>query len=347
MRLLLVDTSQFYPSSPMFHEALQELSGETDIEFDFVDEAATRSSFEDTIVHKAYYRATRRRPLHYRKFNRELIQRARSFRPDVVLVVKGAHVAPSTLQGLRSIGDSFLVNIATDDPFNPATNTRELLAGLAHYDLICSPRRAAIPDIQRASGKRVAYVRFGYKPTVHFPDPPGLSDESRFSADVAFIGGADADRVPFFERLTRSLPDVKLALYGGGWDKHPALRGRHRGFVLGRQFRNAIAAASININLVRRANRDGHVMRTFEVPACGGFMLAERTAEHEELFTEDKHVGYFGEAAELAEKVSHYLSEPARTKAMAADCHQLVVTTRHTYKDRLLEIIELVGGDAK
>jgi hypothetical protein len=331
----------------MFHEALLELSEETDLEFDFVDEAATRSSFEDTVAHKMFYRASGRRPLHYQKFNKELIERARSFRPDVVLMVKGAAVAPSTLRELRSMGRPYLVNFATDDPFNPATNTPAILQGLELYDLVCSPRRAAMADIARASGGRVEYVRFGYKPTVHFPEPPSSSERSRFETDVTFIGGADADRVPFFEHLTRSAPDVRLALYGGGWDSHQDLRRHYRGFALGEGFRNAIGAASISINLVRRANRDGHVMRTFEVPACGGFMLAERTEEHQELFTEDEHVGFFDDANELAEKVAHYLSEPDRTRAMAADCHQLVVTAGHTYKDRLLEIIDLVGGDAR
>jgi hypothetical protein len=347
MRLLLVDTSEYYPSSPMFHEALQELSTHTDIEFDFVDEATTISRFENTAAHKVFYRASRRRPLHYRKFNQQLIARTGTFRPDVILIVKGANVAPATLRALRSGRHPYLVNFATDDPFNPATNTPAILGGLDLYDLICSPRRAAIPDIENASKCRVRYVRFGYKPQVHFPEPPNPSEAGRYESDVAFIGGADADRVPFFEHLTKSLPDARLALYGGGWDKHPDLRRHHRGFVLGREFRNAIGGATVSVNLVRRANRDGHVMRTFEVPACGGFMLAERTEEHREIFGDDKHVGYFDDAREMVEKVAGYLAEPHETQVMAADCHQLVVTGGHTYKDRLLEIIDLVGGTWK
>ena len=39
MRILLVDTSQYYPSSPIFLEALEELSKEKICHFEFFDQA--------------------------------------------------------------------------------------------------------------------------------------------------------------------------------------------------------------------------------------------------------------------------------------------------------------------
>ena len=46
---------------------------------------------------------------------------------------------------------------------------------------------------------------------------------------------------------------------------------------MGATFAWRSAAQRLAVNLVRAQNRDDHVMRSFEGPACGAFMLNERT----------------------------------------------------------------------
>jgi spore maturation protein CgeB len=189
----------------------------------------------------------------------------------------------------------------------------------------------------------VIFVPFGYKPTVHYPEKPVAPEEhTRFDSDVVFIGGCDADRVPYFEALVKSLPDLRLHLYGGYWDRHSLLRRYYRGFALGRHYRLALGSAKIALNLVRRANRDGHVMRSFEIPACGAFMLAERTQEHLEWFEEGKEAAYFDSPDELVEKVRYYLSWDEERRRIAEAAYREVTLGGHTYKARLIQILEAV-----
>ena len=77
--------------------------------------------------------------------------------------------------------------------------------------------------------------------------------------------------------------------------------------VRGRDFRVALGSTKIAVNLIRRGNRDDHVMRTFEAPACGAFVLNERTPEHLALLEEDRDAAYFSCEAELVDKVRYYL----------------------------------------
>ncbi|HEV2169641.1 MAG TPA: glycosyltransferase, partial [Candidatus Binatus sp.] len=110
----------------------------------------------------------------------------------------------------------------------------------------------------------------------------------------------------------------------------------------GRDYRLAIAGAKISANLVRRANRDDHVMRTFEIPACGGFMLAERSDAHEQMFCEGKEAAFFASPDEFVAKVRLYLSCDNARKTIAAAGHRRITQGSHAYADRLEEILRAV-----
>jgi spore maturation protein CgeB len=84
-------------------------------------------------------------------------------------------------------------------------------------------------------------------------------------------------------------------------------------------------------------------MRTFEVLACGAFMLAERTAEHQEFFREGEEVGYFSSAEELVEKVRYYLNHDSERQRMAEAAYHKVTSANHTYAHRLQQILELAA----
>jgi spore maturation protein CgeB len=343
MRILLVDTSQYYPSSPMFLESLEELSKEKICHFEFFDIARFLRPVEHSTVHKILYRLLGRRPVTYWVLNHALLTLVRDFCPDVVIIVKGAYISPYTLNCIKKGTNAFLVNYATDDPFNPAVNTKALIKSIALYDLYVCTKKAIITDVQRYGCANVIFCPFGFKPSVHFPEKPVTAEEkARFSSDVTFIGGCDRDRIPFFETLVRALPSAKLHLYGGYWDRHATLRHYHHGFVLGRDYRLALGGTKIAINLVRRANRDGHVMRTFEISACGAFMLADRTEEHLDMFEEDKEAIFFSSVDEAIEKIQYYLEHDAERICVAQNGYNKVVNGKNTYTDRLCEIIKMV-----
>ena len=344
MRILLHDTTLYGPPSPFFVDGVELLKRNQECDYQFVDEGEFLKPLQTSLVHKVAYRILGRRPLTYWALNRALLESARRFRPHLVLIGKGAYVSPSTLRSMKEETRAKLINYATDDPFNPVVNTSTLLKSLSLYDLIASTKRAIIYDLKKAGCENVVYIQFGYQPSIHFPEQSATAEESaRFASDVVFLGGCDRDRIPFFEALVRAIPDLRLQLYGRYWDRHPVLRRYARGMALGRDFRLALGGATIAINLVRRANRDGHVMRTFEIPACGVFMLTERTDEHLELFEEDKEVVYFGSPDEMIDKVRFYLAHESPRKRIADAGYRKILAGRHTYTDRLFQILDAAG----
>jgi spore maturation protein CgeB len=344
MRVLLVDTTQYRPSTPLFAEALAEVSAEKGWECRFFDEAPFLAGLDRSLVQKLAFHVLRRRPLTYWALNLSLRRACVEFQPDVTFVVKGAHIAPATLAWIQRRSGCLLINYATDDPFNKAVNTADLVKGIRFYDLYACTKRAILDDVERMGARRVAYVPFGYKPDVHFPENvPTAEERSRFEADVAFVGGCDEDRVPYFRALGHECPGIRLRLYGSYWNRYPEFESVYRGVVYGREYRLAVGMSQIVVNLVRRANRDGHVMRTFELPACRAFVLTERTPEHEELFREHAEAAYFATPEDLVSQVKYFLGRPEERERLRAAAHEKVVFGGHTYKDRLHAIFNVIG----
>lgn len=275
------------------------------------------------------------RPVEIRRFNELIARRAAESRPAVVIVVSGRHIQRATLQRVRDTG-ARLVAFATDNPLVPGRSRDNLRECFAEYDVYASPRRSSLAALGAAGCRRPVHIRFGYEPGVHYAQSPA---EPRWSSDVVFIGGADEDRVRMFEPLAAG-NGLVMRLYGRGWGRTPLER-HAGGEIFEHEFRFAMTGAKVAPCLVRRSNADGHVMRSFEIPACRQFMLAERTEEHLELFEDGVHAAYFDGPDELRDKALYYLRHPSERERMARACHDLVTSGHHTYRDRVREMMSM------
>ncbi|HXH06599.1 MAG TPA: glycosyltransferase [Vicinamibacterales bacterium] len=342
MRILLADSSAYAPVTPLFLEAVEELSRERGYDWKFFDEG--RFGPSPALISRALGRLTGHRFLRLR-LNASLLATARCFRPDLVLIVKGGWYEPHVLKRLKEETGALLVNYATDDPFNGRVNSPALVRSIPLYDFYACTKRAIVDDVCSAGCGRAAYVRFAYKPSVHYPEDPATSSErERFDADVAFIGTGDDERIPVFERLLRSMPSLKLKIYGGGWwRRHPLLKRHHAGFAIGRDFRLAARGARIVVNLVRQANRDGHVQRSFELPACGAFVVSDRTAEHLECFREGEEMAFFSNEEELVDKIRYYTVRSGERERIARQGYLRVTRGEETYTTRLRQILAMAA----
>ncbi|MEM7774288.1 MAG: glycosyltransferase [Pseudomonadota bacterium] len=231
------------------------------------------------------------------------------------------------------------MNFSTDDPFNPMHRAEWQLGSLKAYDVIFTPRRSNFAELQEQSQAEVRYLPFAYDSHLF-----SRRDAHEMSAsehdDVLFVGGADPDRVAFFREFVQH--GLRVKFVGSYWDRYAIPGGSCIGSRDWKSISALTAGAAVNVCLVRRANRDGHVMRTFEIPAVGGFSIVEDTADHRAFFREEGEcVLYFSTPKEAVEKARWALENPLERRRMAAAAHARVAEGGHTYHDRLATMLDM------
>ena len=246
-------------------------------------------------------------------------------------------LAPVSSEALERIGQLGVrrLNFLTDDPWAASHRAPWFMKALPRYDRVFTPRTANMSELISLRGPAVSYLPFAYAPDAHFPDASLTADErEQYESDLMFAGGADRDRiaalVPFIEA------GFRVRLYGGYWEKDGRTAPAARGFLDLTGLRRAVAAAKVCLCLVRRANRDGHSMRSFELPAMGACMLVEESEDHRQLFgTDGDAVAYFRDAEDGIAQLRLLLADPHRRAAMAARARALIERGGHTYAHRL------------
>jgi hypothetical protein len=278
------------------------------------------------------------RPARLNTCSRLVVAACRRFRPRWMLATG---LVPLNARALEDIGAMGIcrLNYLTDDPWNPTLRSRWALAALRHYDHVFSVRRANMADLVRHGCGRVTYVPFGFDRDLFFPEVPA-HDPGDESADVLFVGGADRERVPFVAALGHL--GVNVAVYGDYWSRFPQTRASHRGYGDVGTLRKATSEAKVSLCLVRRANRDGQVMRSYEAAALGACMLVEETPEHRELFGDDgETVVYFRTIDDMLGRLQYLLGAPLERARLRRAVQQRVVDGAHTYDDRLESMLRV------
>ena len=113
--------------------------------------------------------------------------------------------------------------------------------------------------------------------------------------------------------------------------------------VTGAEYTNRIHRTLINLGFLRKQNRDYQTQRSVEIPACRGFMIAERTEEHQSLFNEGEEAEFFDTDEELLRKTCWYLRHPDQCAKIAAAGLSRCEAGGYSYGGRLKEALKEIG----
>ncbi len=256
------------------------------------------------------------------RLNRAILEAARTGRVNVAWCDKVLGMRPDTLRELRSMG-VVTVDYLNDNPFGPRRDPgwRLFLKALPEYGLHAVPRESSMQEFLEHGARQVMRIRFTYEPTVHFPPPPGWTDKNR-DRGVSFIGTPYDSRGAFLTKLWNAGVPVDVSGSRPHWQAALSLEAFAATFKMGElkanAYREAIWRSRINLSFVTHGNVDDVAHKSFEIAACGGFLLAERTPEHMACFKEDEEAVFFSDAEECLAKIRRYLPDEAARARIAA-----------------------------
>jgi hypothetical protein len=338
LRLLLVANPSEVHVGAHFYAAARRLN----IPVSLVDSSKALSG--NRWVNSFCYHLRGHRPFHLHRVSRQVRAEAERFQPTVLLATGMAAIEAKDLSAIRAMG-VHTCNFLTDNPFNPSLASSWFTKALPEYDVVFNPRRSNIDDLRAAGCRDVRYLRFAYAPEIHFPEKPANQAEcAKFDSELFFAGAADRDRIDYMALLIQK--GVRLALYGSFWDRYSPTRSVALGVADAATARKAVAGGKAALCLVRRANRDGHCMRTFELPAMRACMVVEDTEEHREIFGPDGEcVVYFQTAEDMLAGVRRLVADDEARTRLADACYKRICGGRNTYQDRLVEMLRYLKAD--
>lgn len=166
-----------------------------------------------------------------------------------------------------------------------------------------------------------------------------LRDPARYRWDVSFLGNLDADRfreharrVQFLRALSSKLDELGI---------RTAFRDS-AGIPAEEQI-GIIQASRINLAALAACDSDteaswGLPERCYGVPACGGFLLADRRRHAAEDFADNERAEYDG-PDDCVRKIRHYLAHFDEARAIAERARARVQRD-HGYRNRAARLLD-------
>jgi spore maturation protein CgeB len=259
-----------------------------------------------------------------RRLESRLQAALRAHRPDLVLVFKGASLAPDAIDRLRRAAGARWVNWFPDGPHLLDLSLR---IGRA-YDR-CFIFDSSMVERHRALGHLAEYLAEGFDPGFHRP----LPDPGAAPVPIAFVGSHE----PFRAGAVEAVRDLGVAAWGPGWPRGP---------LYGEDFVRAFSNASIGLNIhqffgepaSRGRYGTGANRRVFELAGIGTAQLCDAKADLARNFAEDREIVTFRSSGELREKARWLLSAPSERSALADRARNRALA-EHTWRHRLESLL--------
>lgn len=233
------------------------------------------------------------------------------------------------------------------------------------FTAISTTDSQAVAKYKRLGIKNVIKTQWAANNVLYFPQPK-VSGTEKYN--ITFVGKNYGNRGDYIESL--KIADLPAEGYGGGWSS---------GRVTQQQMLEIFTFSKINLNFTEtpymttkdrmkilaklvvkkelgKYKFNGHHLwsnllagigtqrrqikgRTFEVPACGGFLLTGDADNLRDYYVDGKEIVIFKNKADLAEKCKYYLAHENERLAIAKAGYERTIK-EHTYEQRFVEIFK-------
>lgn len=285
-------------------------------------------------------------PLDFNRGNKKIIEHLKAKKYDLLWIDKGLQIFPATIKKAKLLRPGIqIVSYSPDDMLNPDNQSKFYLKGVRLFDYHVTTKSFNVSELKEIGAKKVIFSEKAFDPFTHKKIQLLKEDLEKYKCDVGFIGQFEDER--FRSMLYLAENGIRVTVRGPNWEKYTDIHENldvRPGFFMGETYSKIINATAINLCFLRKANRDLQTARSIEIPACGGFMLAERTTEHMKLFEDGKEAVFFSDDQELLRQVNYYLNNPSLRQSIADAGMRRCNNSGYSTDERLKEILNMIAS---
>lgn len=298
--------------------------------------------------------------------NRAVLEAAREFRPNLVWAEKQEFLHVETLGTLRKLGAQ-LAHFTPDPYFSLSWKRTSLMdQAMRAFDFLVYCKSYERREYEALATHSI-YMPLGYCDEVHRPLP---SSDDRWHCAVGFLGGWEHHRQILLHEIAQA--GLGLKFWGDNWEflhdgkwtlrrhlvmrqeagksvkfeirRDPLLASAHQGReVYADDYARALTGCEIGLGFLRKVCPDQHTTRSFEIPACGSMLLADRSDEHRSFFDEGKEAEFFSSTPELLDKAKYYGSHKGARQKIAQAGHDRCIRSEYAYIHRIRRVLMEAG----
>ena len=279
---------------------------------------------------------------------RQMIAKSIDVPYDVIWINKGLTINAETLRYVKEVMPTAkIVSYSSDNMVLRHNQSQNFLDCIPLYDIHFTTKSYVIDQLKELGAVDVVFTNKHYEKSFHYPRLLTQDEKDRLGGDVGFIGTWEKERCDSLIYLAKN--GIKVKVFGGGkWNKYKNIENLEISpGIFSEDYSKALQAFKISLCFLRKINSDTQTSRTMEIPACGGFMLAERTDEHLGLFEEGMEAEYFSTNEELLKKCRYYLAHDEERELIAAAGTLRCETSGYSNDDSINRMLKYVMKNAQ
>jgi spore maturation protein CgeB len=286
-----------------------------------------------------------------------------TIKPDLVIVLKGLEMTPDTVQYVKDTFNCNMINWFFDVYLEGTKiwENKEYFDTLKKYDyFFCSLKGVA--DILIAKGfSNVRYLAEGCFPELHSEQYMNNFQKKKYGQDITFCGtiglSMHPNRITILKRVISE--GFWINIYGvvaSEWKRIPAIiKPSHTQEVVINERHSMVAQTSlINLGIDQDPELSlSQSARMYRVMCAGGLYLTTYVKDLETMFkineknkpiTSDQELVVYYDENDLIDKLDFLLAHDDIRTSIAKN-GQKIVKEKHTFKDRLEDMLKIVSGD--
>jgi hypothetical protein len=268
--------------------------------------------------------------------------------PSLIWIDSGELFGPSSLKFLLDKFACPIVLYNIDDP----TGSRDYLRfhllrrSLRFYSICAFIRRETSIEALAYGARQVLTVHRSYD-EVHHLQPDMTSMQCLYERVVSFVGTMiPGERRDHF-LLALKQAGLPLRLIGDRWNRSLfwlTLKPIYQGTALaGAAYSQVLARSALSLGLLSHHNRDLVTTRSYETPASGGVLCAERTSEHQLLYEDYLEAVFWDSTDQCVQRCQEFLDDPTLRNNICLNGHHHLLQLGVGNEDICRQILLCLG----